>query len=134
MTDILQKTGILVNFGITIALGFVIGLLVAGQTFYTFVLDNLRHFGALKAMGLSNLRVMGMLSLQVMVVAMLGYGLGVGLAALAGRLLSVVNLAFNMSWQIPVIGAAAVLVCCFVAGLLGMWRVVRLEPAVVFKS
>ena len=134
MTDILQKTGILVNFGITIALGFVIGLLVAGQTFYTFVLDNLRHFGALKAMGLSNARVMGMLSLQVLVVAMLGYGLGVGFAALAGRLLSVVNLAFNMGWQIPVIGAVAVLVCCFIAGLLGMWRVVRLEPAIVFKS
>lgn len=132
--DILAKTGILVNFGITITLGFVIGLLVAGQTFYTFVLDNLRHFGALKAMGLGNGRVLTMLSAQVLVVAMIGYGLGVGAAAIAGKALSVVDLAFTMTWPIVLAGGAAVLVCCFFAGVLGMIRVVRLEPAVVFKS
>lgn len=43
---ILNETGILINFGITILLGVVIGLLVSGQTLYTFVLDNLRNFGA----------------------------------------------------------------------------------------
>jgi putative ABC transport system permease protein len=132
--DILQKTGILVNFGITITLGFVIGMLVAGQTFYTFVLDNLRHFGALKAMGLSNGRVLWMLCLQVLLVALVGYGIGVGAAAIAGRALQTINLAFVMSWQIPIVGLVAVLICCFFAGVLGMIRVVRLEPAVVFKS
>lgn len=132
--EILAKTGILVNFGITITLGFIIGLLVAGQTFYTFVLDNLRHFGALKAMGLGNGRVLTMLSAQVLVVAMIGYGLGVGAAAIAGKALSVVDLAFTMTWPIVLAGGGAVLVCCFIAGVLGMIRVVRLEPAVVFKS
>ena len=44
------------------------------------------------------------------------------------------GLAFNMSWHIPVVGGLAVLCCCLVAGVLGMVRVVKLEPAVVFKS
>jgi putative ABC transport system permease protein len=75
-----------------------------------------------------------MLSAQVLVVAMIGYGLGVGAAAIAGKALSVVDLAFTMTWPIVLAGGAAVLVCCFIAGVLGMIRVVRLEPAVVFKS
>jgi putative ABC transport system permease protein len=43
----LRSTGIPVNFGITVSLGFIVGAVVAGQTFYLFVLENLRHFGAL---------------------------------------------------------------------------------------
>ncbi len=130
---ILRETGILVNFGITIALGVIIGLLVAGQTFYTFVLDNLRHFGALKAMGVSNARAVAMLSVQTVVVALIGYGIGVGVASLSGMLLVKGGLAFEMSWPIPLIAGTAVLICCLLAGMLGMVRVVRLEPAMVFK-
>jgi len=131
---VLKKTGILVNFGITIALGFVIGLLVAGQTFYTFVLDNLRPFAAIKAMGASNAMVLRMLCVQVIVVAAVGYGVGLGAATLSGAILSRGGLAFQMAWQIPVFGGVAVLICCFAAGCLGMLRVLRLEPAIVFKG
>jgi putative ABC transport system permease protein len=132
--ELMDRTGILVNFGITIVLGFVIGLLVAGQTFYTFVLDNLRLFGALKAMGANNLTLVRMMVLQVVLVGSIGYGLGLGAACLAGMALSRAGLAFDMAWQIPVAGALAVLTCCVVAGMMGMVRVVRLEPAAVFKA
>src|SRR4029453_2675404 len=53
----LGSTGIPVNFGITIALGFIVGAAITGQTFYLFTLENLKQFGALKAMGVSNLRL-----------------------------------------------------------------------------
>jgi putative ABC transport system permease protein len=131
---ILKKTGILVNFGMTIGLGFVIGLLVAGQTFYTFVLDNLRHFAALKAMGAANATVLRMLCLQVVTVGSIGYGIGVGGASVTGMLFGSVGLAFQMHWLIPAVGSAAVLACCLAAGMLGMIRVLRLEPSVVFKG
>lgn len=130
---ILRETGILINFGITIMLGVVIGLLVAGQTFYTFVLDNLKYFGALKAMGVSNAQVIGMLSVQTLVVSTMGYGIGVGSAALTGRILGGSGLAFEMSWSIPILAGSGIVCCCLLAGLLGMIRVIRLEPAIVFK-
>ncbi len=130
---ILVQTGILVNFGITIALGFVIGMLVAGQTFYTFILDNLRNFGALKAMGVGNGRIVMMMATQVVVVALLGYGIGVGLASLTGAAFSGVGLAFQMPWQIPAGGLVAVGGVCMVAGILSMMKVMRLEPGVVFR-
>lgn len=134
MNDLLDKTGILVNFGITIGLGFIIGLLVAGQTFYTFVLDNLRHFGALKAMGAGNGTILRMLCVQVLLVGSIGYGLGLGGASATGLLFAKIGLLFQMPWQIPAFGALAVLVCCLLAGMLGMIRVVRLEPSIVFRS
>jgi putative ABC transport system permease protein len=80
----LKYTGIPINFGITTVLGFLVGTAIAGQTFYNFTLENLRQFGALKAMGATNLRIVGMILLQALVVGMLGYGLGVGLATLFG--------------------------------------------------
>ena len=130
---ILKKTGLLVNFGMTIGLGFLIGLLVAGQTFYTFVLDNLRHFAALKAMGTANTTVLRMMCLQVVTVGSIGYGIGVGGACLSGIAFQRGGLAFEMHWLIPVVGALAVVICCLGAGGLGMIRVLRLEPSVVFK-
>ena len=62
----LGSTGIPVNFGITIALGFIVGVAVAGQTFYLFTLENLKHFGSLKAMGVNNRRLVGMILLQAL--------------------------------------------------------------------
>jgi putative ABC transport system permease protein len=49
-------------------------------------------------------------------------------------LFSRVGLAFQMPWQIPVFGAAAILGCCVLAALISLRRVLTLEPAVVFKS
>ena len=132
--DLLNRTGILVNFGITIVLGFLIGVLVAGQTFYTFVLENVRHFGALKAMGAGNGMVVWMLIQQVVVVGSIGYGIGLGAAALSGWLFGGGALAFSMTWHIPVFGAIGVILCCTGAALLGALQVLRLEPAIVFRS
>ncbi|MEA2707489.1 MAG: putative transport system permease protein [Phycisphaerales bacterium] len=134
MTDLLSRTGILINFGITIALGFVIGVLVAGQTFFNFVLDNLRHFAALKAMGLRNLAIIRMVLLQLLTVGLIGYGIGLGGAVITGAIFSRVGLAFEMPWQIPVLGAVAILGCCLGAGIISLVRVMRMEPGIVFRA
>lgn len=131
---ILEKTGIIINFGLAVGLGFVIGLLVAAQTLYAFTLDNLRHFAALKAMGASNTTIVRMMGVQVLVVAVLGYGIGLGITALLGKLIVATDLAFLMTWHIPVFGGGALLVICIVSGLASMAKVLRLEPAIVFKS
>jgi putative ABC transport system permease protein len=133
----MKRTGIPINFGITVLLGFIVGAAIAGQTFYLFTIENLKQFGALKAMGVSNFRLMGMSLLQALVVGVVGYGLGVGGAACFGILMEVVAKtvppAFFMTWQIMAISAVAVLVIVLLASLVSMRRVLVLEPAVVFK-
>jgi putative ABC transport system permease protein len=134
MDYVLKKTGILVNFGITIALGFLIGVLVSGQTLYTFMLDNMKHFAALKAMGAGNLAIIRMVGLQAAWSGIIGYGIGVGGAAFTGFVFSKIGVAFEMPWQVPAIGAVAIVVCCMGAALFSLIRVLRLDPAVVFKG
>jgi putative ABC transport system permease protein len=134
-TDFLAgSTGIKANFGLAILLGFVIGLLVSGQTLYQFTLDNLRHFAALKAMGATDFMLIRMVCTQVLVVGAAGYGVGLGAASLLGTLIDSMGLAFQMSWGIPVFSGAAMLGICLVAGVLSLARVLRLEPGIVFKS
>jgi putative ABC transport system permease protein len=132
----LVSTGIPVNFGITIFLGFFVGVAVAGQTFYLFTIENLRHFGSLKAMGLSNFRIVGMILLQGLVVGAIGFALGVGLTALyfmaTNQRTQLAGL--NMIWQVMAGTGAAVGVIIVLASLVSIRKVLVLEPAIVFRG
>ena len=132
----LSSTGIPVNFGITIALGFIVGVAVAGQTFYLFTLENLKHFGSLKAMGVNNRRLIGMILLQAFSVGGIGFGLGIGLTALFFRETNQITLlaGLHMTWQAVAGVGAAVLVIVALASLVSMRRVLVLEPAIVFRG
>jgi len=131
----LQKTGIPVNFGITVFLGFLVGTAIAGQTFYLFTVENIRQFGALKAMGTSNWTILLMVLAQGLQVGIVGYGLGVGLAAIFGWVVKGASrLAFVMPWQVLVITAAAVFVIVLVASLLSIRKVLVVDPAIVFRG
>ena len=131
----MEKTGIPVNFGITVFLGFIVGTAIAGQTFYLFTVENIRQFGALKAMGTSNWMILLMVLSQALQVGLVGYGVGVGLAALFGwvsRGLS--RLSFFMPWQVLAITAAAVFVIVLLASLLSIRKVLIVDPAIVFRG
>jgi len=130
----LKYTGIPINFGISVMLGFLVGTAIAGQTFYNFTLDNLRHFGTLKAMGTSNGVLLRMIVLQALVVGLIGYGLGVGAASLFGYLTRNSELAFRLPWQLLMVTAGAVMLICVLSSLLSIRKVIKLEAAIVFKG
>ncbi len=129
----LKYTGIPINFAITAFLGFLVGTAIAGQTFYNFTLENIKQFGALKAMGMTNGRIVLMILLQATVVGLLGYGMGVGLAALFGWRTAGTELAFFTPWWLLPITAGAIILICILSSLVSVQRVIRLEPAIVFR-
>jgi putative ABC transport system permease protein len=132
-----KRTGAMVNFGITVSLGFIVGCAIAGQTFYTFTLENLNQFGCLKAMGVTNLRIVGMVLTQAFVVGLLGFSMGVGAAALFGKLMAGIGkgwLAFYMPWQVLAGTAVAVALIVALSSLVSVYKVLVLEPAVVFRG
>lgn len=59
---IIQNTGIPLNFGITVALGFIVGVAIVGLTFSLFIRDNIKQFGALKAIGVTNAKIRRMVA------------------------------------------------------------------------
>ena len=132
----LRNTGIPVNFGITIAVALVVGTVVAGQTFYLFTVENLRQFGALKAIGVTDLRLVGMVLLQAGTAASIGFALGTGMAATFFELtlLKLATRGIVLWWQCVALTGACILFVAVVSSLLSIRRVLVLEPAAVFRA
>jgi len=134
VTYFIENTGIPINFGIAVTLGFVIGTVITGFMFYSFTVDNLRYFGTLKAMGATDRVLLSMIMLQSLVVGGIGYGLGVGLASFFGYMSRHTALAFRLPWQLLFASASAVLIICLLSAMLSIRKVITLEPAIVFKG
>jgi len=132
----LEHTGIPINFGITIVVAVVVGTLVAGQTFYIFTLENLKQFGALKAIGVTNWRIMRMILLQAMTVGVIGYSIGIAMTAAFFEITkNKVDLrGFFLPWQVATGTAVAVLTIVMLASFMSIRKVLVLEPAIVFRG
>ena len=129
-----KNTGIPISFGTVVLMGVIVGIAIAGQTFYLFVYDNLRYLAALKAMGARMPTLAAMVFLQSLSVGFVGFGLGVGLTSLFGiKVLKVGQPPFFMPWQVPVFVACVIVVICCISATIGLIKIARLEPAVVFK-
>jgi putative ABC transport system permease protein len=132
----MDNTGIPFNFGITVVLGFIVGTAIAAQTFYLFTIENLKQYGALKAMGAGNWSLMGMILLQALLVSVIGFGLGIGAATYFGTWANAPGskLAFYMPTEVFVGTALAVGGISVLSSLLSLHRVMAVEPAVVFQG
>jgi putative ABC transport system permease protein len=132
----LRNTGIPVNFGITVIIALVVGTVIPGQTFYIFTVENLKQFGALKAIGVTNRRIVGMILLQALVVGGTGYALGMGItAAFFARTMNYLpTRGIIFPWQVMAAVGVVVLLVVGLASLISVRRVLVLEPAVVFRG
>jgi putative ABC transport system permease protein len=131
-----KHTGIPLNFGITIMVALLVGTLVAGQTFYIFTLENLKQFGALKAIGVTNWRLIRMILLQASLVGSVGYSIGIFLTATFYAVFSkqIELRSFYLPWQIAAGTALVVTIIIILASLMSIRRVLVLEPAIVFRG
>jgi putative ABC transport system permease protein len=132
----LKNTGIPINFGITIGVALIVGVVVMGQTFYIFTIENLKQFGALKAIGVGNATLIGMILLQAVIVGAIGYSLGMGICStffhVTGQQIPTRGLVLLPEAFIGV--GITVLVIVVTASLLSIRKVLILEPAVVFRG
>ena len=132
----LKNTGIPVNFGITITIAVIVGVVVAGQTFYLFTVENLKQFGAIKAIGVTNWRLIGMILLQAFVVGLIGFSLGTGMAGQFFDFFSqkIPTRGLVLMWQSVALTGACIVFVMILASILSLRRVLVLEPAVVFRG
>ena len=115
-------------------IGFLIGTAISGQTFYAFVLENTRHFAALRAMGAGSGTLTAMLLAQALMVGFIGFGVGLGgVTVLGTNLLRLGRVPFLMLWQVAAIVAGAVAVIVMISAAIGIRRIAHLEPAMVFR-
>lgn len=133
---ILERTGIPINFGITIALGVIIGAAITAQTFYIFIVENLRQFAAMKAIGVTNAQLLRMVLIQAAVVGMIGYCLGIGLTALFFEVNKDVPAlqGFILRWQVMAGTFGVMSFVTLFSILFSLRKVFKLDPALVFRG
>lgn len=130
------QTGIGTNILIMTLISFIVGLSICGQTFYTFVLENMEKFGALKAIGAKGYELVYMILFQALFTGFTGYGLGVGLSSLlitvAKR--NVPNYAASITFFNLGLAFAMVLVIVAVSSYIAVRKVIKIEPFDIFRG
>lgn len=134
---VIASTGIAFSFGVVIALGAIVGVAIVGLTFNMFIADLTRQFAVLKAIGLTNGRIVLMVLVQAFVIGFIGYGIGLWAAAGffdgVNRPTSDLK-GFYLPWQIAVAAAVATLAISVLATFVSLRKVLRLDPATVFRA
>jgi len=130
------KTGIGTNMLIMTVISFIIGLSISGQTFYTFVIENLEKFGALKAIGAKGRELILMILFQATFVSLTGYGVGVGLCALIIWMarLYLPDYAAIITFSNLGLAFVMVVVIAAISCYVGVRKVLRIEPFDIFRG
>src|SRR5208282_4838415 len=130
------QTGIGTNMLLMTVISFVIGLSISGQTFYTFILENIDKFGALKAIGAKGRELVSMILFQATFVALTGYGMGVGLCALLIWLarLYLPDYAAIITYVNLGLAFAMVTVIAAISSYVGVRKVLTIEPFDIFRG
>lgn len=134
---VLRETGIGINFGITIFLGFTVGVALSAAIFYQFTIENLKHFAVLKAMGASSWRLVSMVLVQAMTAGVIGFGIGIGVTSIFSLLIQnspTTELDSILPWQLVAGSGVAMLVCILLACVMSLRKVITVSPARVFSS
>jgi putative ABC transport system permease protein len=130
------QTGIGMNILIMTVISFIVGLSISGQTFYTFILENLEKFGALKAIGATNKTLIAMILFQAGFTCLTGYGLGIGLCTLLITLarLRLPDYASIITYTNLGLAFVMVLIIASVSSYIGVRRVLSIEPFDIFRG
>lgn len=128
------ETGILINFGLSVALGFIVGFSIAGQIFYIMTLENLIYYALIKAVGGTKVMILEMIILQAIIVGIIGFFLGIGATMLWGMAIKNTTLAFLFPWQLLVFTGLIVLIICILTAALSIRKVFKVDPKVLMGT
>jgi len=130
------QTGMGMNVLMMTAISFIVGLSISGQTFYTFILENLERFGALKAIGAKGHELITMILFQASFTALLGYGLGVGLASglMILAKLRLPSYAAQVTYFNLTFAFIMVLIMAGVSSYIGVRKVLQIQPFDIFRG
>ena len=132
----MYRTGMGMNLLLMTAISFIVGLSISGQTFYTFTLENLDKFGALKAIGAKGRELVSMILFQAGITCLAGYGLGIGLCAglIALARLRLPDYASVITYPNLMLAFGMVLVIAAVSSYIAVRKVLRIEPFEIFRG
>ena len=130
------QTGLGINVLLMTVISFIVGLSISGQTFYTFILENLEKFGALKAIGAKGRELVYMIMFQATFTCLTGYGLGIGLSSvmIAFAKLRLPSYAAQITYGNLMFAFVMVLIIAGISSYIGIRKVIKIEPFDIFRG
>lgn len=130
----------MINTGTGVALlsialmGVVIGTVIVANTIYTSTTEHLKEYGTLKAVGASNWHLYKIILEQAVINSVLGFGLGMFVSYWVIQVMKRGNLQVLLPWPILAGVYVTTLLMCLGSSLLSIYKVTKIDPALVFKS
>jgi len=128
----LVRTPVGVLFGMGTVVAALIGAAIVAVTLYSTAVDRARDYGTLKAIGARQRQVLELLLLQAWIFFAVGSTLG--MIAFFGVRLSFPELAMATPPRLVIGVGAAAFASCTLASLVAVRRVLRFDPAIVFRA
>lgn len=130
----LFTTGAGIALLVAAMLGLLVGSVVVAQTIYAITVDHQRDYATLKAIGASNRFICGVILRQAALSAVLGYAAGMAIALAIVKLSRSWGAVILAPWQLAAVMLALALLMCAGASIVSIQKVLRLQPAQVFKE
>ena len=130
---ILNESGIGQSIGMGVVMALLCGFAIVSLTMFSAVVDHVREFGTLKAIGATNMDLTKLLLAQAVTCAVAGATIGLAIVA---QLVNVVRgPELPMALPVWLMGATLVgmIVICVFASIMALMRVRAIEPAMVFR-
>jgi putative ABC transport system permease protein len=130
---ILTRTAIGITFGTSALFGLIIGFVIVALSMFSAVLDNVREFGTLKAIGATNRDLARLLVVQAVVYALIGSLIGLAFVTFVAGKIRSPQLAMFLPWQLLVGTIVVMIFMCVFASSLALLRLRKVEPGMVFR-
>jgi len=128
-----ESTAIGFIFSLGTIMGFVVGIIIVYQILYTDVTDHLAEYATLKAMGYTDLYLLGVVFQEAITLALLGYIPAFSLAVILYELTrNATLLPISMTTERAVFIFVLIVVMCFISGGIAVRRLRSADPADIF--
>jgi putative ABC transport system permease protein len=114
-------------------LGVIVGIVIVAQTLYASTKDHINEFATMRALGASAGYIHRVILIQAILSALLGYALGMLLSLLVVRAAKDTTLLILMTPNLALVLLALTVGMCVLAAICAIFKVTRIDPAVVFS-
>lgn len=130
---VLKKTPIGITFGTSTLFAVIVGFVIVSLSMFSAVVDNIREFGTLKALGSTNLDLAFLLFVQSVVYGVVGSIIGLALISQIAKAIRMPKLTMLLPAWLTMGTVFFMVILCCVASSLALMRLRKLEPAMVFR-
>jgi putative ABC transport system permease protein len=130
---VLNESGIGQSIGMGVVMALLCGFVIVSLTMFSAVVDHVREFGTLKAIGATNMDLTKLLLAQAVTCAVAGATVGLAVVAQLVSLIRGPELPMALpAWLMGATVAGMVVICVF-ASIMALMRVRAIEPGIVFR-